>query len=635
MSQILLLAIFLSGALCMSAFLNKKIEFTLPTWIFVIIAILYITSIFNLLTVGFYLIISLSLASTLVFVFYFIKNIRNLKTFLKNIITPGLIFFLVLSFIAWKTHSGRMLVEWDEFSHWGLAVKNIFFTDKLYTYPGAVIIYADYPPITALFQYFCLKILGAYVESYLFQAIAYFYMGFAIYLFHDVEFSDCKGILLRSIFVIFIPAALFSKFYTCLYVDAILGILFAYILLRHFTEKESNFKTLSISLAYFTLTLVKSSGAALALFAAIIITADKIYQSRSAKLPLFRSESNKVSLRKSFTLALPYLVIIASKFSWVIHIKIQNVAFARDTSRMTFSNAVGFLFGKANEVQSQIVKNFGKAIISKPISDNEIMFLPYIAWVLIILCISVWLLRTIDKKPIISRYVFAETIIFILSLVYCISLLVIYVFAFSENEALHLASYKRYAATFILGSMYFSLGFQLFKSKEHPKKKLLNYITALIIIIIAFFNYATDKDHSILSAPDPQISINRRSEYADVERISQTVKKEDRIFFIDQGGQGYSNLVANYIVYPIGIGSSPYSYSIGPVKYDGDMWSYDVSPEDWEQALLDNYDYVFVFNSDEYLNDKFGYFFEDSIAENRTLYKIIKDSEKITLDKIY
>ena len=635
MRQLLLFAILLSGALCISAVLNRKIDFTLPTWIFVIVAILYITSIFNLLTAGFYFIIALSLASIVVFVFYFIKNIRNLRILLKNIITPGLIFFLVFSFIAWKAHSGRMLVEWDEFSHWGLAVKNIFFTDRLYTYLGANIIYADYPPVTALFQYFCLKILGAYVESYLFQAIAYFYIGFAIYLFHDVEFSDCKGILLRSIFVIFIPVVLFSKFYTCLYVDAILGILFAYILLRHFTEKEGKFKSLSITLAYFALILVKSSGAALALFAAIIITADRIFQTRSAKLPLFKSESNKLSLRKVFTIALPYLVLITAKLSWSIHIKIQNVGFARDTSRMTFSNAVGFLFGKASEIQSQVAKNFGKALVLKPISDNEIMFLPYIAWIIFLLCISVWLLRTIDKKNLISRYVFAETIVFILSLVYCISLLVIYVFTFSENEALHLASYKRYAATFILGFMYFSFGLLLFKSKKYPNKKLLNYITALIIIIIAFFNYATDKDYSILSAPDPQISINRRSEYADVERISQTVKREDRIFFIDQSGQGYSNLVANYIVYPIGIGSSPYSYSIGPAKYDGDMWSYDVSPKDWEQALLDNYDYVFVFNSDEYLNDKFGYFFEDSIAENRTLYKIIKDSEKITLDKIY
>ena len=635
MNQIILLAILLSGALCMSAIFDKRIEFTLPTWTFTIVVILYITSIFNLLTVGFYLALALSLVSILVLIFYFIRNIRNLKTLLKNIITPGLVFFLLLSFISWKTHSGRMLVEWDEFSHWGLAVKNIFFTDRLYTYPGAVIIYADYPPITALFQYFCLKVLGAYVESYLFQAVLYFYIGFAIYLFHDVEFSDCKGLVLRSIFIIFIPVVLFSKFYTCLYVDAILGILFAYILLRHFSEKEGKFKSINIALAYFTLTLVKSSGAALALFAAIVITADRIYQSRSNKLPLFKSESGKFSLQKVFTLVLPYLVIITAKLSWSTHIKIQNVGFARDTSRMTFGNIIGFLFGNPSEVQSQIVKNFGKALISNPISDNEIMFLPYIAWILVILCISAWLLRTIEKKPFISRYVFAEINLFILSIIYCISLLVIYVFAFSENEALQLASYKRYAATFILGLIYFSFGLLLFKSKIYPKMKLLNYITAFIIILVAFFNYATDKDYSILSAPDAQISINKRTEYVNVERIPQTVTRDDRIFFINQGGQGYSNLVSNYIVYPIGIGSSPYSYSIGPAKYDGDIWSYDVSPEDWEQTLLVNYDYVFIFNSDEYLKEKFGRFFEDSIAESRTLYKIIKDSKEITLDKIY
>ena len=635
MRQLLLLAILLSGALCMSAVLNKKIEFTLPAWIFTITAVLYITSIINFLTIGFYFILAVSLISILVFTYYFIKNIRNLKTFLKNIITPGLIFFLIVSFISWKMHSGRMLMEWDEFSHWGLAVKNIFYTDKLYTYPGAVIIYQDYPPITALFQYFCLKVLGIYMESYLFQAVLYFYIGFAIYLFHDVEFSDSKGIILRSIFVIFIPAALFSKFYTCLYVDALLGLLFAYILLRYFTEKESKFKTLNIALSYIALTLIKSSGAALALFSAIIITLDRIYLSRLLKLSLSKSGNNKFSLRKIFVLLHPYLIIIAAKLSWSIHIKIQNIGFARDTSRMTFSNIISFLFGKASDMQSQIVKNFGQALITKPISDNEIMFIPYIAWMLFILCITVWLLRTIDKKSIISRYSLAQINVFILSLVYCVSLLVIYIFAFSENEALHLASYKRYAATFVLGALYFSFGLLLFKSKMHPQKKLLNYMTAFMIILISFFNFATDKDYSILSAPDPQISINKRAEYANVEKITQIVNRDERIFFIDQGGQGYSNLVANYIVYPIGIGSSPYSYSIGPAKYNGDMWSYDVSPEEWEQTLLDKYDYVFIFNSDEYLNEKFGYFFENSVAENRSLYRIKKDNKEIMLAKIY
>ncbi len=631
MSQLLLLAILLSGALCMSAVFNQKIEFTLPTWIFTIVAILYITSIINLLTIGFYLVLALSLVSIFVFLFYLIKNIQDLKAFLKKIITPGLVFFIILSFISWKMHSGRMLMEWDEFSHWGLAVKNIFFTDKLYTYPGAVIIYADYPPITALFQYFCIKVLGAYIEAYLFQAVSYFYIGFAIYLFHDVEFSDCKEILLRSIFVIFIPAVLFSKFYTCLYVDALLGILFAYILLRHFTEKESQFKTINMALAFFTLTLIKSSGAALALFAGIIITADRIYQSRSIKLPIFKSKSNKFSLRKTFAFVFPFITIIAAKLSWSMHIKVLNVGFARDTSRMTFSNVLGFIFGKASPIQSQIAKNFGNALISKPISDNEILFLPYIVWTLIIFCITAWLLHTMNKKPLISRYIFAQINAFFLSLVYCASLLVIYVFAFSENEALNLASYKRYAATFILGFIYFSFWLLLFMSKKYPQKKLLNYITAFIIILLAFFNFATDQDYSILSAPDSQISINKRTEYDNVEKISQAVTREDRIFFINQGGQGYSNLVANYIVYPIGIGSSPYSYSIGPAKYNGDIWSYDVSPEDWAQALLDNYDYVFVFNSDKYLNENFGYFFEEKLINNKTLYKIIKSDKNIVL----
>ncbi len=49
-------------------------------------------------------------------------------------------------------HNGRMFLQTDEFSHWGLVVKNMFKLDVLVGGADTNIIFKDYPPATGVFQ---------------------------------------------------------------------------------------------------------------------------------------------------------------------------------------------------------------------------------------------------------------------------------------------------------------------------------------------------------------------------------------------------------------------------------------------------------------------------------------------------
>ena len=52
----------------------------------------------------------------------------NKKEIIHNIITPGMIIFGILTIVMFVFERRRMLVEWDEFSHWGSVVKSMFLT---------------------------------------------------------------------------------------------------------------------------------------------------------------------------------------------------------------------------------------------------------------------------------------------------------------------------------------------------------------------------------------------------------------------------------------------------------------------------------------------------------------------------
>jgi hypothetical protein len=67
--------------------------------------------------------------------------------------SPGLILFVVLSLIQWALFQDAGFFFWDEFSHWGLAAKELVNINRLFDGTGSVQ-FSHYPPATAVFHYF-------------------------------------------------------------------------------------------------------------------------------------------------------------------------------------------------------------------------------------------------------------------------------------------------------------------------------------------------------------------------------------------------------------------------------------------------------------------------------------------------
>ena len=133
MNQLLLFVFLLSGALFLSIRLKQKIEATVPTWIFITIIVIYMFGLFGRLKIGLYAVIGFAV---LAFVYSVYSLLRYKKDSLSNILTPGLAVYFLLFILSWWGGNGRMFTRTDEFSHWGLTVKNMYLLNAFSNHPA-------------------------------------------------------------------------------------------------------------------------------------------------------------------------------------------------------------------------------------------------------------------------------------------------------------------------------------------------------------------------------------------------------------------------------------------------------------------------------------------------------------------
>ena len=142
----------------------------------------------------------------------------------------------------------------------------------------------------------------------------------------------------------------------------------------------------------------------------------------------------------------------------------------------------------------------------------------------------------------------ANIILIICYAIYMISLLVLYLFTYSEYEAVNLASYSRYSYIFLVG-MYAYNTLIILENFSGIKKDKTNFVI-LIVVLFSVLPINTIIDLSVRSKASLQNSITIRNEYSKIQKYKSILEENDIVYYISCGSKGYDYHISRYELVP-------------------------------------------------------------------------------------
>lgn len=340
----------------------------------------------------------------------------------KNIVTPGTVFFGVMAVFLLFLLYGSEYTRYDNFSHWALIVKVMLTNNRLPNFQDSIISFQSYPPGSACFIYYIVKISGIRAEWASMYAQALYILGSVTALFAFVKKKNIIGLSVTAAAAVFLMSGNIGFF--DLLVDTLLPAVGLGAIAFCIYYKESLTKKIwTLVPVLVMLCAIKNSGI---FFVAII----GIYY-------LFYMERNCRGLKGLAALAaFPFL----SSFLWKKHVALvfENGLSSKHTmSLQNYKNILGIK-------SAEDIKN-----IASQMADRVFSLSNQALWGLLFLLLLLIFVRIFQKHK------FAELCRLSVLTVgsyffYQAGTLAMYLFSMPDNEALDLASYDRYHSTILI-----------------------------------------------------------------------------------------------------------------------------------------------------------------------------------------
>ena len=599
MEYILLILLIMNTTIAYASIFKRKFEETITFTIVSYTVILFLTGVIGLLNVGFYLIIVVNILLLLYNIYAIIKKKISLK---NQIFTLGFILFIITYiFILWIS-IGRKSIEWDEFSHWSLAVKNMFNLGNLGLGEESTILCKNYLSGTSIFQFFCTKLSGEFKEGMLYVGMNLMISATIVPVFKNIKSRKSLIAYIGYGIMFFVPMYFYPLIYKTVYVDGILALVFAYTLYSYFSDEEkglTKFKAINLMVNLTWLVLIKDFGLVFAVGTLFIILINNLFIDNKFKLKSLWKNSKYLILT-----AVPMILV---KVIWAITLKVNNVVTASDTSNLL-------------PYQSETVRIYLDALFVTPLT---VVYSFTFAMCICLAIILAYIVRknSSDKKSI----QVVLTLLIIGAGAYAILLMFVpYLSMFSEYEALKLASYSRYMNEYILGLIFAELAL-IARELSDNKEKFERFILIFFAIFIFTFPFAYIEQFTINARYSVNSTIQDRSRFETFNNlISKNVQKNEKVFFIATNTDGGDYYVAKYEATPVKLSTS---WSISDKPYnEGDIWTEIKTKGQWKQELIEGYDYVYLYTIDEVFIENYGQLFVNNIEtiQNDQLYKINK-----------
>lgn len=613
---------------------NKKIESCIVIDILFKMILMYIFGLCNLLYIGSIITITISIILGIITL---IKQRKNTE-FKEKILTNGFGFFTIIYFAFMIFTYGKTSWLWDEYSHWSLASKEMFYTNKLLPESGILIV--KYPPFPTILQYLFNKTIGIYSQGT--EIFANYILGFSLLLplFENINSKSKMQNICIEITILCIPAVFNSIiFYEGIYVDAMLGLLIGYIFYQVYMQKDVKFLKLSVLLAFIAMSLTKATGLYIALILICSYVLATIIEIITKKYNIKKYiNENK---RKLISIVLLIMILLVTSFSWKIYSKEMQTAivdfevYKKEESKEKNLRLIEAIGSTATTLLGSTEKSAdydqSNRLLFKDLTTQYALKAPIritIMYVIILMVIaSIVIYKYINKE---EKSKYKNTIITILiSLILYIAFLQLaYLVKFGFQERIIHASLDRYINTYLLG--FFILLVSIIIKKIVNTNKNQKHILAIFIMCILLITQIQQiTDATIASGTyNAQMRYDVKDMNKMSEFLNESLEDGERVYVVNQNPN--VSLKETYIKYIL---APKFKTQVNPrfdkelaERLDGDIL------EIWSKILTQKYDYIYIYKSDEYFEEMTKALFEGEIKEN-IIYKIEKQENNIKFIK--
>ncbi len=633
MGFILMLALVVPPMLALSVWLKRPFAQCAAPLVLSVIAVAYALSLLGLVWLAPW-VMYLLFAGGCAYLVYAVLLKKRVP--LTGLLSVGLVAFVAMGMALWWLCRGHMFVFWDDFSHWALAAKNMYYLNDLYTLPSAFAsTYSDYPPAATIWVYTLLKAVPlGFREDLAMYAQGIFTMSLLVYPLSG--FSRKKiGVGAVCAFALFVlPAAINSDYYTRLLTDGLLGVLLAFVLLAYFLGKGGKYGIACAALGCFVLSITKASGIGLALMACVIILIDMLFLHR---------KQTKERLKQSRLLGLlclagPMLAVVAGWASWAVHKAMFAVSEVWDTGALTLEGLGELFSGTAPAYRYEVLDNFVQNVFVLSENGGYVHF-PSAGWFLIYAALgaAVYLLNKKGQRA-------ADMLL--LSGAACVHALFLvgsmfnYMFVFSQSEAVSLASFYRYEGTVVTACLLVNFALLLLRAAQHRLSvRMLGCAGTMVSLLL--FTQAGGFVQSLISAPTnaARTQQERVISQHSAQRVASLGQQEPRVYFVSINDDRWALMRLIYELVPIGLSNPGQQSSIATANHygEGEYLSGAIySPEEWGEVLAEQYDYVYLHNIDGYFTTYYRPLFEneDDIINDAMLMVVRSEEGDVTLQRI-
>lgn len=458
---------------------KKKFECVIPFAYIFGVFILYIFAYFNQLRLGYYVSLLIGLVSVVCVIYKSVKDIEFKENFLSRFLTMGLFAYLILLVYAFALYHNKGFEACDEFMHWGTMVRETFRLNGFYSLPESILrTHKDYPPFFCLLETLWCLFAKSYKEPYLYMGLVTFWWSLFTPLFSKYnvkEKKDCvKSLLLLIAIVLFglinsrtTTASDWAFMYNTIYVDWTLCIFLAFSLFLVYREQEyDTVFYILLGACLTTLLMMKQMGLPFYMLV-LLFTVIKIF--------IYDRRKEYI---KSFVLliVIPFFIYL----TWKMVIKKYGIVGQFNVSTVIkeiLALIKGASLSEEAVYRPVVFKYFIHELFTRSLFLHPIK-MPFFV-VVIIQTLIVCLLKNKNSYTIAGVYLFG-------SLAYSFTMLMLYMFSFSYEEALELASFDRYMNSYLIAG--FALCLMLAASRTIKIRDNV-LIIAVVLLFVEFANF--------------------------------------------------------------------------------------------------------------------------------------------------